>query len=72
MLSGHLVAIDPSSADPSEDVTRLIPVAEHTFRMETSDGYGSQGELFVFELDDDGRVTRAKIGVNYTYPVEAW
>jgi hypothetical protein len=52
-------------------LSRLVPVAEHTFRIETGDGYGSAGELVVFELTGD-RVTRVRIGDNYTYPVAGW
>ena len=44
-------------------------VAEHTFRMETTDGYASNGELVVFEMDSTGRVCRVKIGENYTEPI---
>jgi CubicO group peptidase (beta-lactamase class C family) len=66
-----LVLVDPSQPDPVPSLVRLVPVAEHTFRMETRDGYGSAGELVVFELAD-GRVTRVRIGDNYTYPVAGW
>jgi hypothetical protein len=50
----------------------LHPVAEHTFRLETKDGFGAHGEPVVFELDDAGRVSRLKIGENYTFPVSEW
>jgi CubicO group peptidase (beta-lactamase class C family) len=72
ILNGQLVSIDPSQSDPSAAVTKLIPVAEHTFRMETGNGFGNQGELVVFELDDAGEVQRVKTGENYTYPVVGW
>jgi len=72
ILNGELVAIDPSLPDPTYAVTKLIPVAEHTFRIENKDGYSSNGELAVFELDDEGKVKRVKIGYNYTYPVAEW
>jgi len=48
------------------------PVAEHTFRVETKDGYGIPAELVVFEVDTAGRVTRAKFGENYTQRIESW
>jgi D-alanyl-D-alanine carboxypeptidase len=69
---GAPVLIDPSQPDPTLALTRLVPLAEHTFRMETRDGFGSPGELVVFELDGAGRVARVRIGENYTYPVAEW
>jgi hypothetical protein len=72
VLDGGLVLIDPSIPDPTRAITRLRPVAEHTFRMETTDGYANNGELVVFELDSTGRVFRVKIGENYTEPIADW
>jgi hypothetical protein len=40
--------------------------------METTDGYANNGELVVFEVDSTGRVSRLKIGENYTEPVTDW
>ncbi|MEM7586286.1 MAG: serine hydrolase [Acidobacteriota bacterium] len=53
----------PPEDAPSNGLTRLEPVSEHTFRM-------SDGELVVFELDDDGRVERIKRRFDYIYPVD--
>ena len=72
VLGGGLVLVDPSVPNPTLAVTRLRPVAEHTFRMEMTDGYANNGELVVFELDTTGRVTRVKIGENYTEPIADW
>ena len=72
VLDGSLALIDPSMPNPTLGITRLRPVAERTFRMETTEGYASNGELVVFELDSTGRVCRAKIGENYTEPVDHW
>jgi len=72
VLDGALVLIDPSVPNPTLGITRLRPVAEHTFRMETTEGYASNGELVVFELNAAGRVCRVKIGENYTEPVPDW
>jgi D-alanyl-D-alanine carboxypeptidase len=72
VYEGQLVAIDPSFVDPSLDMTRLIPVAEHTFRMEMKSGSGAVGELAVFEFDDAGKVVRLRTGDNYTYRIENW
>jgi hypothetical protein len=50
----------------------LQPAGEHTFRVETENGYGIAGELVVFELDGAGRVRRLRMGENYAEPVEQW
>jgi len=52
----------PPADDPGEGVTRLEPVAEHTFRM-------PDGEPLVFELDAAGRVERIRRRHDYLYPV---
>ena len=41
-------------------------------RMSSADGYSSRGELVVFEMNDEGRVVRVKLGENYTFPVAEW
>lgn len=69
---GRLTAIGPTTPDPLLAPATLEPVSEHTFRIETKDGYGSAGELAVFEVDATGRVTRARFGQNYTERVESW
>ena len=70
--NGELVAVDPSADDPLETRATLTPVADHTFRYESSNGFRSRGELAVFEVDDAGRVQRLKLDENYTYPVADW
>ncbi|MCY4373319.1 MAG: serine hydrolase [Spirochaetaceae bacterium] len=70
--NGELVAVDPSADDPLETRATLTPVAEHTFRYESGNGFRSRGELAVFEVDDAGRVQRLKLDENYTYPVPDW
>lgn len=69
---GELVAVAPALADPSIDITRLIPVEEHTFKIKMDSGFGAFGELVVFELDEDGKVERVRMGQNYSYPVSDW
>jgi len=69
---GELVAIAPDGPDPLLAPSTLTPVAEHTFRVETTDGYGIPGELVVFETDPAGRVTRARFGENYSERIETW
>lgn len=69
---GELAVIAADVPDPLLAPSTLTPVAEHTFRVETPDGYGVPGELVVFELDAAGRVTRARFGENYSERIEAW
>jgi CubicO group peptidase (beta-lactamase class C family) len=68
----ELVAVAPALPDPSLDITRLTPVKEHTFKIKMDSGFGAHGELVVFELDEDGKVERVKMGQNYSYPVSDW
>ncbi|MCJ7624663.1 MAG: serine hydrolase [Anaerolineaceae bacterium] len=72
VYQGELVAVAPAAPDPSIDITRLTPVADHTFRMKMKNGFGAHGELVVFELDEEGNVERVKMGQNYSYPVSDW
>jgi CubicO group peptidase (beta-lactamase class C family) len=72
VVDGALAMIDPSQPDPLAAVGRLRPVADHTFRLETKDGYAANAELVVFELDADGHVTRVKVGDNFLMPVTEW
>jgi len=72
VLNGELVMIGPCLPDPTLAVDKLVPVAEHTFRIDTKDGYSANGELVVFEMDDGGQVQRVKMGQNYTYPQTEW
>ena len=67
-----MIAIGPAGPDPLLAPSTLKPVAEHTFRVETKDGYGMAGELVIFEVDAAGRVTRARFGENYTERIESW
>ena len=70
--NGELVIVDPSADDPLETRATLTPVAEHTFRYESDNGFRSRGELAVFEVDDADTVQRLKLDENYTYPVTDW
>ena len=62
--------IGPATPDPTLVTSTLKPVGEHTFRVETTDGYGVPAELVVFETDAAGRVTRARFGENYTERID--
>jgi hypothetical protein len=69
---GELIVIGPAGPDPLMIYSTLKPVGEHTFRVESKDGYGIPGELAVFEVDSAGRVTRVRMGENYTDRIESW
>jgi len=53
-------------------LNKLIPVAEHTFRIETKNASGSNGELVIFEMDRQGKIQQVQMGGNYIYPVAEW
>jgi CubicO group peptidase (beta-lactamase class C family) len=72
LIDGRLAMFDPSLPDPMPNVIYLNPVAEHTFRAETRNGFASNAELVVFELDAAGRVRRIKAGENYLTAIENW
>lgn len=72
MQNGELMALDPSQPDPLLATIRFMPVAEHTFRMESESGFLSPGELAIFEVDGDGRVARIRLGNTYIERVEGW
>lgn len=70
----RLAAVNPNLPDPMMGMVTLRPVegAEHTFRIETEENFGSEGELAVFELDESGKVSRVFMGNVYTEPVDSW
>jgi len=72
ILNGALRMIAPLQPDPTLTLATLIPVAEHTFRLDTPDGFSAPGALVVFELDDAGQVQRVKVGETFLYPQAEW
>jgi CubicO group peptidase (beta-lactamase class C family) len=66
ILDGKLALIEPTEADVGRSLATLVPVAKDTFRLEGGRPNGPHGELVVFELDGDGKVTRMKLGENYS------
>ena len=62
MMNGYSF---PPESDPAGELVELVPEGEHTFRMS---GQNGNGELVVFEMDSQGKVTRVKVGENYIYP----
>lgn len=72
IYQGELVLLAPAEPDPLASMVKLRPVADRTFRMETKERFGSNGELASFEVDAAGKVTRLKLGNVYTYPLAEW
>jgi hypothetical protein len=70
--NGELAALDPTQPEPTVSLSKLGPVAEHAFRLETKDGFGDNGELVVFEMHDQRNEQRAKFGENCVQPVNEW
>lgn len=70
VLNGKLVLINPTEADPSGGQSVLAPLKEHVFRIEDGPPSGPHGERVVFELGQDGKVARVKIGENWSWPVK--
>lgn len=70
ILNGRLCLIEPTSEDPVASLCQLKPEGEQVFRIEGDAGYAEIGELAIFELDENGKVIRLKIGENSTWPVE--
>ena len=69
VLNGELAMISPSDPDPMNGISKLVPVADGTFRIDTENGSGSHGELVVFDVDEHGKIRRMNIGANYTFPL---
>jgi len=72
VCGGELTVIGPAAPDPLLAPATLQPVGEHTFRVESKDGYGIPDELAVFEVDATERMTRVRFGENYTERIETW
>ena len=72
LLNGALRVIAPLLPDPTLTMATLIPVSDHTFRLDTPDSLSTPGALVVFDMDDTGKVQRVKVGENYVYPQAEW
>jgi CubicO group peptidase (beta-lactamase class C family) len=70
--NGELIAIDPSLPDPMLAFTRLVPIGEHTFRMESDNGFMAPGEVAIFHLDEGGTAVRLQTGENFRDRIERW
>lgn len=69
IVNNKLTMINPQSTDVKRSILTLTPVGPHTFKISGENGGANVGELLVFELGSDGKVTRIKVGSNYSYPV---
>lgn len=69
IYKGELVIINPAVEDPLTSMMKLIPVVEHTFRIEGKVLYQYLGELVIFELGPDGKVVRMREGAYYSDPI---
>ncbi len=72
IYNGELIIIYPAEPDPLAGMTKLKPVAEHTFRIESKERFDTHGELAHFALDETGHVISLQLGHVYTYPVPEW
>ena len=72
LYQGELVMVFPTDPDPLYAMVKFRPQGPHTFRIETSERFGNNGELAVFELDESGKVVRLILGNTYAYPVAGW
>lgn len=72
LYQGELVMVFPTDPDPLYGMIKFKPQGPHTFRIETSERFGNNGELAVFELDESGKVVRLILGNSYAYPVAGW
>ena len=62
----ELLLFSPLASDLSQGVSKLVPVEEGVFRLESKSGGAAVGELIQFEMNSAGGVSRIKIGDNYS------
>jgi hypothetical protein len=66
------VVIEPNAEDPLDGFGRLMPLGEHTFRLETDSGFSSPGEQVRFELDENGQAHTMIVGEEQSWRIENW
>jgi D-alanyl-D-alanine carboxypeptidase len=71
-LNDSLYAIDPTQLDPAPTLIKLTQIEDDKFIMDPEMGTGSFGEYLVFQRDGKGRVSRVKVGENFTEPIKHW
>jgi CubicO group peptidase (beta-lactamase class C family) len=67
-----LAAVGLNLPDPLTGIVTLAPVSEHTFRIETEENFGSEGEVATFEMDASGKVMRLFMGNLYIDAIADW
>lgn len=55
----------PPENNPGSEVVELMPEGKHTFRMVGDNG---NGELVIFQYDEQGEIYQVKVGSNFIYP----
>ena len=72
-LGGRLFQIDPTAPDPAAEPVHLEVIDADTLRIRKTSGYGSPGESFEFERDDDGAVRSVRGGsASTSHPIDAF
>jgi hypothetical protein len=72
-LGGRLFQIDPTAPDPATEPVHLEVIDSDTLRIRKTSGYGSPGESFEFERDDDGVVRSVRGGsASTSHPIDAF
>lgn len=69
-----LAVVGPNLPDPTMGISTLAPIKgkEHTFRIETEENFGSEGEIAVFEFDGKSKPVRLVMGNIYIDAIEEW
>jgi CubicO group peptidase (beta-lactamase class C family) len=69
-----LAAVGPNLPDPTIGLVTFEPIdgQEHTFRIETEENFGADGELATFEMDASGKAKRLFMGNIYMDAIDAW
>ena len=70
--NGELIIISPTEADPLRSQIKLKPIGAHTFLMTTEEHFSANGEVATFEMDEDDKVVRLKLGNTYAFPIDRW
>ncbi len=65
IVNHELVMINPQAQNLKHSMLTLTPAGPNTFKISGENGGANVGELLVFEIGADGKVSRIKIGSNY-------
>jgi CubicO group peptidase (beta-lactamase class C family) len=72
VVNGELVGFDPTTVDPNVGTTRFTSTGEHTFRIDSKDGFGSLGESAEFVINPAGIASELRMGQGVMQRVESW